>query len=176
MSSKDQGFSIPVKHNKISAHGRSPATINKQQGELIRMAIRHAEAEWEGSLKEGSGYLKLESGVYAGPYTWAGRFADGLGTNPEELIGAAHAGCYAMFLSAILTRNDLPPTSIHTRASVHLGDGPTITQIDLDVEAAVPGLEADKFQEYAEEAKAKCPVSKALAAVSVINLNATLKN
>lgn len=140
------------------------------------MAIRHAEAEWEGTLKEGSGYLKLESGVYAGPYSWAGRFADGRGTNPEELVGAAHAGCYSMFLSAVLTRNNVPPTSINTKASVHLGDGPTITRIDLDVEAVVPGLDAAKFQEYAEEAKAKCPVSKALAAVPEIIMNAKLVN
>jgi osmotically inducible protein OsmC len=118
----------------------------------------------------------LGSGVYAGPYTWAGRFADGRGTNPEELVGAAHAGCYAMFLSAILTRNDVPPTSINTKATVHLGDGPTITRIDLDVEAVVPGLDAARFQEYAEEAKAKCPVSKALAAVEEITLNAKLAN
>jgi osmotically inducible protein OsmC len=138
------------------------------------MTIRHAEAEWEGTLKEGSGYLKLESGVYAGPYTWAGRFADGRGTNPEELVGAAHAGCYSMFLSSILTRNNVPPTSIHTTASVHLGDGPTITRIDLHVKAVVPGLDAAKFQEYADEAKAKCPVSKALASVPEIILNAKL--
>ena len=84
------------------------------------MAIRHADAQWEGTLKEGSGYLKLESGTFEGPYTWADRFADGGGTNPEELIGAAHAGCYSMFLSAILTRNNVPPASIKTRASVHL--------------------------------------------------------
>jgi len=138
------------------------------------MAIRHAQAEWEGTLKEGSGYLKLGSGVYAGPYTWAGRFADGRGTNPEELVGAAHAGCYAMFLSAILTRENHPPKHIDTKASVHLGDGPTITKIELDVEADVPGLDAATFQTYAEEAKAKCPVSKALAAVEEIALNARL--
>lgn len=138
------------------------------------MAIRHAQAEWEGTLKEGSGYLKLESGVYAGPYTWAGRFADGRGTNPEELVGAAHAGCYAMFLSAILTRNNVPPKRIDAKASVHLGDGPTITKIELDVEADVPGIDAATFQTYAEEAKAKCPVSKALAAVEEIALNARL--
>ena len=138
------------------------------------MPIRHADAQWEGTLKEGSGYLKLESGVYAGPYTWAGRFADGGGTNPEELIGAAHASCYTMFLSAILTRNNVPPTRIETRASVHLGDGPTITRIELDVEAVVPGVDEEAFQAYAQEAKEKCPVSKALAAVEEIVLNATL--
>ncbi|HMT20095.1 MAG TPA: OsmC family peroxiredoxin, partial [Promineifilum sp.] len=105
------------------------------------MAIRHADAQWEGTLKEGSGYLKLESGTFEGPYTWADRFADGGGTNPEELIGAAHAGCYSMFLSAILTRNNVPPASIKTRASVHLGDGPTITRIDLDGASDALGLD-----------------------------------
>lgn len=138
------------------------------------MAIRHAEAQWQGTLKEGGGRLKLESGVFEGPYTWADRFADGGGANPEELLGAAHASCYAMFLSAILTRNNYPPTRIDARASVHLGDGPTITRIDLDVTAEVPGLDGDKFQEYAQEAKDKCPVSKALAAVEEIVLTATL--
>lgn len=140
------------------------------------MAIRHAEARWTGSLKEGGGTLKLESGVYEGPYTWAGRFADGPGTNPEELIGAAHAGCYAMFLSAILTRNNVPPTSIDAKAAVHLEDGPTITKIELTVEADVPGLDAATFAEYAEEAKAKCPVSKALAGGPEIVLKASLKS
>lgn len=138
------------------------------------MPIRHADAQWEGTLKEGNGYLKLESGVYAGPYTWAGRFADGRGTNPEELLGAAHASCYTMFLSAILTRNNVPPTRIDTRASVHLGDGPTITRIELDVEAVVPGVDEESFQAYAQEAKEKCPVSKALAAVEEIVVNAKL--
>ena len=138
------------------------------------MPIRHADAQWEGTLKEGNGYLKLESGVYGGPYTWAGRFADGRGTNPEELLGAAHASCYTMFLSAILTRNNVPPTRIETRASVHLGDGPTITRIELDVEAVVPGVDEESFQAYAQEAKEKCPVSKALAAVEEIVVNAKL--
>ena len=138
------------------------------------MAVRFAEAQWQGTLKEGKGHLKVESGLFEGPYTWADRFADGGGTNPEELIGAAHAGCYTMFLSAILTRNNVPPTNINTKASVHLGDGPTITRIDLDVEATVPGVDDATFQEYAAEAKAKCPVSKALAAVEEIVLNARL--
>ena len=138
------------------------------------MAIRHAEAQWQGTLKEGAGSLKLESGVYEGPYTWAGRFADGSGTNPEELIGAAHAGCYTMFLSAVLTRNNVPPTRIDTRAAVHLEDGPTITRIVLDVTAEVPGVDAAKFSEYAEEAKVKCPVSKALAGGPEIVLIARL--
>ena len=138
------------------------------------MPIRHAQAQWQGTLKEGSGYVKLESGVYAGPYSWAGRFADGRGTNPEELVGAAHAACYAMFLSAILTRNEAPPVNIETRASVHLEDGPTITRTVLDVEATVPGLDEATFKGYAQEAKEKCPVSKALAAVEEITVNARL--
>ncbi len=138
------------------------------------MAIRYADAQWQGTLKEGAGMLQVESGVFEGPYTWADRFADGGGTNPEELLGAAHAGCYTMFLSAVLTRNGVPPTRIDTRASVHLGDGPTITRIDLDVEADVPGVDAAMFAQYAEEAKAKCPVSKALAGGPEIVLNAEL--
>lgn len=138
------------------------------------MAIRHAEAQWKGTLKEGAGALKLGSGVYEGPYTWAGRFADGPGTNPEELIGAALAGCYAMFLSAIMTRNNLVPERIDAKATVHLEDGPIVTRIILDVEAAAPGLDAAAFNEYAQEAKAKCPISKALAGGPEIILNATL--
>lgn len=140
------------------------------------MAIRYADAQWQGTLKEGAGTVTVESGIFDVPYNWAGRFADGGGTNPEELIGAAHAGCYTMFLSAVLTRNNVPPTRIDTRASVHLGDGPTITRIDLDVTAEVPGLDADTFQQYAEEAKAKCPVSKALAGGPEIVLTAELTN
>lgn len=138
------------------------------------MPIHYADAQWEGTLKEGSGRLKLESGMFEGPYTWADRFADGGGTNPEELIGAAHAGCYAMFLSAILTRNNVPPTRIDARSSVHLGDGPTIIRIVLDVKAVIPGLDEATFQTYAEEARVKCPVSKALMAVEEIILNAEL--
>ncbi|HNS40448.1 MAG TPA: OsmC family protein [Promineifilum sp.] len=140
------------------------------------MTTRYGKAQWEGTLKDGAGYLALESGVYAGPYTWAGRFADGRGTNPEELIGAAHAACYAMFLSAILTRDKMPPTRIDAKASVHLSEGPTITRIDLEVEASVPGMDDATFQKYAAEAKAGCPVSKALAAVPEITLTAKLTN
>ena len=138
------------------------------------MSIRHADAHWQGTLKEGAGTLKVESGAFEGPYTWADRFADGGGTNPEELIGAAHAGCYSMFLSALLTNNGTPPTRIHTTATVHLAAGPTISKIELNTEAEVPGLDAARFQELAADAKAKCPVSKALAAVNEIVLTATL--
>ena len=137
---------------------------------------RHANAHWEGTLREGGGSLRLESGVYEGPYTWAGRFSNGPGTNPEELVGAAHAGCYSMFLSAILTNNEYNPTRIDTQAAVHLEDGPTITKIELNVEALVDGLDEESFQQFAQEAKEKCPVSKALACVPEIVLNARLVN
>ena len=137
------------------------------------MAVRKAEAVWEGTLKEGAGVMKLGSGAYDGPFTYASRFEDGTGTNPEELIGAAHAGCFSMFLSALLSNNGFKPTRIFTRATVHLGAGPTITNIDLWTEAEVPGLDNAAFQDYAAKAKAGCPVSKALAAVE-IKLDANL--
>ena len=138
------------------------------------MTVRTSEAVWNGTLKEGNGTMKLASGRYEGPYTWASRFADETSTNPEELIGAAHAGCYSMFLSALLTGNETPPVHIHTTAAVHLTAGPTISRIDLVCKAEVPNITAERFAEIAAEAKAKCPVSKALAAVPEINLDATL--
>ncbi|MER3444168.1 MAG: peroxiredoxin [Meiothermus sp.] len=138
------------------------------------MPVRSAEAIWKGTLKEGKGHLKLQSGVYEGPYTYASRFESGPETNPEELVGAAHAGCFAMFLSALLTNNGLIPERLHAKSSVHLGEGPTITKIVLELEATVPGLSEEKFHELAQEAKAKCPISKALAAVPEIELRAKL--
>jgi len=137
------------------------------------MAIRKAEAVWTGTLKEGSGTMRAGSGAFEGDYTWASRFTEGEGTNPEELIGAAHAGCFSMFLSSLLTKAGFTPTRIHTTATVHLGEGPTITLIELDAEAEVPNLDEKTLLEKAEEAKAKCPVSKALAGVE-IKLNAKL--
>lgn len=139
------------------------------------MAVRASEAQWNGTLKEGSGTVKLASGLYEGPYTWASRFESGKGTNPEELIGAAHAGCYSMFLSGLLTKEGLTPTSIHTTATVHLEAGPTIARIDLVSRAVVPGISEEKFAEIAAAAKAGCPVSKALAAVPEITLDAQLE-
>lgn len=127
------------------------------------MTTRTSSAEWQGTLKEGAGTLKLASGAYEGPYTFASRFESGPGTNPEELIGAAHAGCYSMFLSALLSNAGFTPTRIATTATVHLGAGPTITLIELHTQAEVPGLEAEPFAEFAQSAKEKCPVSKALA-------------
>jgi osmotically inducible protein OsmC len=139
------------------------------------MSTTRSEAVWTGTLKEGSGTMKVASGYFEGPFTFATRFEGGAkGTNPEELIGAAHAGCYSMFLSALLTNNGTPPARVHTTATVHLTAGPTISKIELACEADVPGLDAEKFQQLAVEAKAKCPVSKALAAVDEIVLNATL--
>jgi lipoyl-dependent peroxiredoxin len=138
------------------------------------MAVRKSEAVWEGTLKEGSGTMKLGSGAYEGAYTWASRFAEGQGTNPEELIGAAHAGCFSMFLSAQLTNAGFPPDSIQTTATVHLTDGPTISKIELNSEAKVPGVDEKTFMELAEKSKAGCPVSKALAAVPEITMNIKL--
>jgi lipoyl-dependent peroxiredoxin len=137
------------------------------------MTIRTANAVWEGTLKEGHGVMKMQSGAYEGPYTWASRFSSGPGTNPEELIGAAHAGCFSMFLSALLTNNGTPPVRVETTAAVHLGEGPTITNIDLVCQATVPNISEEKFQELAQSAKEKCPVSKVLAAAD-ISLQANL--
>jgi osmotically inducible protein OsmC len=117
--------------------------------------------------------MALSSGSYEGPFTYASRFEDGPGTNPEELIGAAHAGCFSMFLSALLSNAGYVPTRIQTTARVHIAAGPTITTIELDTEAEVPNLDEATFQEKAADAKAKCPVSKALASVD-IKLNARL--
>lgn len=127
------------------------------------MATRISSAEWKGTLKEGAGTMKLASGAYEGPFTFASRFESGKGTNPEELIGAAHAGCFSMFLSALLAGEGYTPTSIRTTATVHLTDGPTISLIELNCEAVVPGLSNELFQEKAAAAKQNCPVSKALA-------------
>src|SRR4030066_399764 len=127
------------------------------------MAIRTSSAEWKGTLKEGAGVMRLGSGAYEGAYSHASRFADGPGTNPEELIGAAHAGCFSMFLATLLTNAGFKPTRIATTATVHLGDGPTITLIELDTHAEVPNLTESDLQKHAEEAKKGCPASTALA-------------
>ena len=142
------------------------------------MAVRSASAEWKGSLKEGGGTVRLGSGAFEGPYSFVSRFESGDGTNPEELIAAAHAACFAMALGAGLGRAGFTPTSLRTTATVHLGTtdaGPTITQIDLEVEGEVPGIDAAAFQAQAEGASKGCPVSRALASVPNITLKATLK-
>jgi osmotically inducible protein OsmC len=131
------------------------------------MAIRTSSAEWKGTLKEGAGIMKLGSGAYEGPYTFASRFENGRGTNPEELIGAAHAGCFSMFLAALLTGAGFLPERIATTAKVHLGAGPTITLIELNTQAEVPNLTEADLQKHADEAKKNCPVSKALTGLEV---------
>jgi osmotically inducible protein OsmC len=141
------------------------------------MAVQAASAEWKGSLKEGAGTMRLGRGAFEGPYTFVSRFETGPGTNPEELIGAAHAGCFSMALAAALGRAGHTATAIRTNAKVHLGAseaGPTITQIDLDVEGQVPGIDQAAFQQFAEGAKSGCVVSRALAGVKTITLNAKL--
>ncbi|MGD2049450.1 MAG: OsmC family peroxiredoxin [Chloroflexota bacterium] len=141
------------------------------------MPKRTSEAKWEGSLKEGSGTMKLASGLFEGSFTRASRFEEEPGTNPEELIGAALAGCYSMYLAGILSGDDHVPNHVHTTATVHIGtvDGaPTIHTIELNSEADVPGISQETLIEYAKRAKAECPVSKALAAVDTVELKATL--
>jgi osmotically inducible protein OsmC len=138
------------------------------------MAVRKSEATWEGTLKEGSGTMRLASGLWEGPYTYSSRFEEAAGTNPEELIGAAHAGCYSMFLAALLTEKGYEPERIATSASVHLGAGPLIKKVELECEVKVPGVGEAEFQELAAQAKAGCPVSKALASVPEITLHAKL--
>jgi osmotically inducible protein OsmC len=134
------------------------------------MAVRSSEAEWKGNLREGQGTMKLGSGVYEGAYSYVSRFESGPGTNPEELIGAAHAGCFSMALAAGLSKAGFTPTRVHTTAKVHLEPvegGFGITKIELETEAQVPGIEAAAFQQQAEGAKKNCPVSKALAATQI---------
>jgi osmotically inducible protein OsmC len=140
------------------------------------MAVRTAEGEWKGSLKDGVGQITLGSGAYSGPYSFKSRFEDGTGTNPEELIAAAHAGCFSMALSAGLAGAGFVPTRVHTSAKVHFGPvegGFAIGKIELTTEAEVPGIDSSAFQEQAEAAKKGCPISKALASVP-ITLTATL--
>ena len=140
------------------------------------MPTRNANATWNGDLKNGNGIVKLDSGSYEGEYTFASRFEDGEGTNPEELIGAAHAGCFSMALSLELSEAGYDPESIETRAEVTfevIDGGPGITGIKLITEASVPDIDGDTFQQFAEGAKEGCPVSKALAGTE-ITLDATL--
>jgi osmotically inducible protein OsmC len=134
------------------------------------MAVRTSEAQWEGTLREGQGTMKLGSGAFEGRYSFPSRFESGQGTNPEELIGAAHAGCFSMAFAAGLARAGFTPTRIHTTARVHLdavSGGFAITRIELETEATVPGIDEATFQEQAETAKANCPVSKALAGAEI---------
>ncbi len=134
------------------------------------MPVRSAEAEWKGSLSHGSGRMKLGSGAFEGPYSFASRFKDGSGSNPEELIGAAHAGCFSMALSHMLAEAGHIPDVVHTTAKVHIDkveDGFKITTIELQTEGKVPGIDEKTFLEKAEAAKEGCPVSQALAGTDI---------
>src|SRR5437867_3646509 len=140
------------------------------------MAEGDAEGGWEGGLKSGRGTVKLGGGAYQGAYSFQSRFESGTGTNPEELIAAAHAGCFSMALSGALSRAGHVPNRVHTTAKVHLDKGDAgfrISAIELETEADVPGIDDAAFQKEAAAAKVGCPVSQALAAVD-ITLNARL--
>jgi lipoyl-dependent peroxiredoxin len=141
------------------------------------MPKRKAEARWDGSLETGQGTMRMASGAYEGPYSFQSRFEEGDGTNPEELIAAAHAGCFSMAFSGELGRAGHDPESVETNATVHLeksDEGFTITRIELDTRARVPGINDSDFQRIAEAAKAGCPVSRALGAVGSIEVRAEL--
>lgn len=140
------------------------------------MATRTGSAVWNGTLKDGKGTVKLGSGAFEGPYSFSSRFEEGAGTNPEELIGAAEAGCFSMALANNLAKAGHPATRITTTATVKLeavGGGPRITAIELETEGDVPGIDEAKFKEQAELTKKTCPVSVALAGTEII-LNARL--
>jgi osmotically inducible protein OsmC len=141
------------------------------------MSIRESHARWEGDLRGGTGTMRLGSGAFEGKFSFKSRFEEGQGTNPEELIGAAHAGCFSMAFSNLLAEAGHVPTSVETKAQVYLEriDGkPTIRRIHLSTEGVVPGISATKFQEIAAQAKVGCPVSRALASVE-ITLDARLR-
>jgi lipoyl-dependent peroxiredoxin len=141
------------------------------------MPTRSAKAEWHGALRDGHGHMSFGNGAYDGEFSFGSRFESGTGTNPEELIAAAHAGCFSMQLSGLLTKDGHPPRRIATTARVKLDvgqGGADITSIELDTEGEVPGIDAQTFIRTAEQAKEICPVSKALKAVKM-SVKATLR-
>lgn len=138
------------------------------------MSVRTAKSQWNGTLKDGKGTMNFSN--YSGPYTFKSRFEEGSGTNPEELVGAAHSGCYSMFLAALIAGEGLSPESVETTARVHLDKddvGPVVTTIELDCTVKCGGLSQEKFQVLAAAAKDKCPISRLVAAADV-KLNAVL--
>src|ERR687897_3289529 len=142
------------------------------------MATRNASATWKGNLMEGDGRMALGSGSWEGPFTFKSRFEDGQGTNPEELIGAAEAGCFTMQLASTLSEAGHAVESVHTDAKVHIRniDGnPTISQIELVTRGRVPGLDEETFKKTADETREVCIVSRALAGVSEISVDAALE-
>ena len=141
------------------------------------MPVRKANAVWQGGLKKGNGKVRVESGAFELPYSFSSRFEEGTGTNPEELIGAAHAGCFAMALSMMLEEAGFPPEKLEVSADVHIDPkdgGFAITRIDLSLVGTVPNIDEATFQEKAQAAKQGCPVSQALSATR-IELAAELK-
>lgn len=141
------------------------------------MKVSKAQAQWKGSIKEGSGNLKLGTGAFEGKYSFGSRFEKEPGTTPEELIGAALAGCYSMAMSLILGGEGFTPTSIDTKAEVDFGmvdDHPTISEIRLFTKADIPGISKEKFKEVADKTKDGCPVSRALTGVKITLTEATL--
>lgn len=141
------------------------------------MTARNGSAEWRGDIQSGSGTITVGDGVFEGAYSFDSRFGEGAGTNPEQLIAAAHAGCFAMALSNILSGDGHPPDSLRATANIQLRNiegAPTLTRVSLDAEGHVPGIDEQQFQQYAEQAKANCPVSRALAGIPEIVLTAKL--
>ena len=138
------------------------------------MSVRTAKSQWNGTLKDGEGTMNFSN--YSGPFTFKSRFEEGTGTNPEELVGAAHSGCYSMFLAALISGEGLNPESVETSAKVHLGKdekGPVITNIELECQVKCEGLSQEKFEELAAAAKEGCPISRLVAAAD-IKLSASL--
>lgn len=143
------------------------------------MPVRKANAEWKGTLKDGKGSLNSDTGAIKGNYSFSSRFEEGAGTNPEELLAAAHSGCFSMALSGGITRAGFTPASVRTEDKVYIekvGEGFKITKIEVFTEAEVPGLDQETFQRLAEETKKNCPVSQALKAVEIILSSASLKS
>ena len=143
------------------------------------MPTRSGSAVWRGDLQSGDGNLTVGDGVFEGAYSFKSRFEEGEGTNPEELIAAAHAACFAMAFSNILSGEGHTPDSVDAHARVVLKEvdgAPTLARIDLKADGKVPGISDDDYQRLAEQAKKDCPVSRALASVPEINLEATLSS
>lgn len=141
------------------------------------MATRNGSAEWKGDLKGGSGTVVVGEGAFEGSYSFSSRFEEGEGTNPEELLAASHASCFAMALSNMLAEDGHVADSVRTQARVHLRplDGvPTVSRIELVVDGSVPGIDEETFRDYAQKAKEGCPISRALAGVPEIELSASL--
>jgi osmotically inducible protein OsmC len=132
------------------------------------MSVRTAKSQWQGTLNDGKGTMNFSN--YSGPFTFKSRFEEGSGTNPEELVGAAHSGCYSMFLAALISGEGLNPESVETTARVHLGKddvGPVVTTIELDCQVRCEGLSQEKFKELSLAAKEKCPISRLVAAAEI---------